>query len=119
MTHLNAAKQPFEVTFLGWLFVAVGISSTIYHLYRGSLDRWTIPIVLVGLVAVVGGVFLLRGAGWSRWVILVWLTGHVVAIALESLVGAAEHLVLLVVVGYFLLGPRTSGYFQRAQGEGE
>ena len=40
---------------LGWLFVAVGILSTVYHLLKSSLDRWTVPIVLVGTVAVVAG----------------------------------------------------------------
>lgn len=44
MTNLDSAKRPFEVTFLGWLFIAVGIISTIYHLLKGSLDRWTMPI---------------------------------------------------------------------------
>jgi hypothetical protein len=117
VTKLNSAKRPFEVTFLGWLFIAVGIFSTTYHLWKGSLDRWMIPIVLVGVIAVVAGVFLLRGAGWSRWVLLAWLAFHVVAIALESLLGAVSHLVLLVVVGYFLLGPPTSAYFQHAQQE--
>jgi hypothetical protein len=115
VTELNSAKRPFEVTFLGWLFIAVGIFSTTYHLLRGSLDRWVIPIVLVGVIAVVAGVFLLRGAGWSRWVLLGWLAFHVVAIALESLLSAVSHLLLLVVVGYFLLGPPTSEYFQHTQ----
>ena len=117
MTNLNSAKRPFEVTFLGCLFIAVGIISTVYHLLNGSLDRWVFPIVLVGAIAVVGGVFLLRGAGWSRWVLLVWLAFHVVAIALDSLLGAAVHLALLVIVGYFLLGPPTSAYFQHTQQE--
>lgn len=117
MTKLNPAKRPFEVTFLGWLFITVGIFSTTYHLLRGSLDRWVIPIVLVGVIAVVAGILLLRGVGWSRWVLLAWLAFHVVAIALESLSGALSHLLLLVVVGYFLLGPRTSGYFQHTPQE--
>jgi hypothetical protein len=117
VTNLNSAKRPFEVTFLGWLFIAVGIISTIYHLLKGSLDRWIFPIVLVGAIAVVAGVFLLRGAGWSRWVLLIWLAFHVVAIALESLSGAVTHLALLVVVGYFLLGPPTSEYFRHTQRE--
>jgi uncharacterized membrane protein HdeD (DUF308 family) len=117
VTQPNSAKRPFEVTFLGWLFIAVGIFSTIYHLLKGSLDRWMIPIILVGVIAVFAGVFLLRGAGWSRWVLLAWLAFHVVAIALQSLLSAVAHLLLLVVVGYFLLGPPTSQYFQHMQQE--
>jgi hypothetical protein len=117
VTDLGSTKRPFEVTFLGWLFIVVGTVSTIYHLLRGSFDRWVIPIVFVGAVAVLAGVFLLRGARWPRWVLLVWLAFHVVAIALESLWGAVEHLALLAVIGYFLLGPPTSEYFRRARPE--
>jgi uncharacterized membrane protein HdeD (DUF308 family) len=61
-------KRPFQVTLLGWLFIAVGILSTIYHLWKSPLDRWTVPILLVGIIAIVAGVFLLRGAdGLAGW----------------------------------------------------
>jgi uncharacterized membrane protein HdeD (DUF308 family) len=110
-------KRPFQITFLGWLFIAVGILSTIYHLLKGPLDRWTVPIVLVGAIAIVAGIFLLRGARWARWLVLAWLAFHVVVSALNSLSDALPHVVLLLVVGYFLLGPPTSWYFQSAQPE--
>lgn len=117
VTNLNSTKRPFQVTILGWLFIVVGILSTTYHLLKGSLDRWMVPIVLVGLIAIVAGVFLLRGARWARWLLLAWLAFHVVVSALNSLSDAMPHVVLLLVVGYFLLGPPTSKYFQRAQAE--
>jgi uncharacterized membrane protein HdeD (DUF308 family) len=110
-------KRPFQVTMLGWLFIAVGILSTADHLWKGSLDRWIVPILLVGIIAVVAGAFLLRGARWARWLLLAWLAFHVVVSALSSLWDAMPHVVLLLVVGYFLLGPPTSEYFQRAQPE--
>jgi uncharacterized membrane protein HdeD (DUF308 family) len=100
---------------LGWLFVAVGILSTVYHLLKSSLDRWTVPIVLVGIVAVVAGVFLLRGARWGRWLVLAWLAFHVVVSASNSLSDAMPQTVLFLVVGYFLLGPPASKYFQSMQ----
>jgi hypothetical protein len=103
-------KRPFQVTMLSWLFVAVGILSTVYHLLKSSLDRWTVPIVLVGIVAVVAGVFLLRGARFARWLVLAWLAFHVVVSASNSLSDAMPHTVLFLVVGYFLLGPPTSNF---------
>ena len=115
MTNLNSMKRPFQATVLGWLFIVVGILSTTYHLLKGSLDRWMVPIVLVGIIAIVAGVFLLRGARWARWLLLAWLAFHVAVSALNSLSEALPHAVLLLVVGYFLLGPPTSKYFQRAQ----
>src|ERR1700676_646281 len=105
-------KRPSQATMLGWLFVAVGILSTVYHLLKSSLDRWTVPIVRVAAVAVVTGVFLLRGARWARWLVLTWLAFHVVVSASSSLSDAMPHTVLFLVVGYFLLGPPTSKYFQ-------
>jgi hypothetical protein len=110
-------KRPFQITFLGWLFIVVGILSTMYHLLKGPLDRWTVPIVFVGATAVVAGVFLLRGARWARWLVLAWLAFHVVVSALNSLLDALPHVVLLLVVGYFLLRPPTSKYFQSAHTE--
>jgi uncharacterized membrane protein HdeD (DUF308 family) len=114
-TNLNSMKRPFQVTMLGWLFIAVGILSTIYHLLNGPLDRWTVPMLLVGTIAIVAGIFLLRGARWARWLVLAWLAFHVVVSALNSLSDAMPHVVLLVVVGYFLLGPPTSEYFRSTQ----
>ena len=102
---------------LGWLFIAVGILSTVYHLLKGSLDRWIVPILLVGAIAIAAGVFLLRGARWARWLVLAWLAFHVVVSAFNSLSDAMAHLVLLLVVGYVLLGPPTSNYFQSSQSE--
>jgi uncharacterized membrane protein HdeD (DUF308 family) len=115
--NLNTAERPFQVAFLGWLFIVVGSLSSSYHLLKSPLDRWTIPILLVGIIAVVAGVFLLREARWSRWVLLVWLAFHVVISAFNSLPDAIVHAALLVVIGYFLLGPPTSKYFQRVQPE--
>lgn len=79
MTILHPTKRPVPVTMLAWLFIAVGFVSTIYHLTESPLDRWTLPIALVGITAIVGGVFLLKGAGWARWLLLVWLAFHVVS----------------------------------------
>jgi hypothetical protein len=97
---------------LGWLFIVVGMVALVYHLSTSPLDRWTVPIALVEIIAVVGGIFLLRGARWARWLVLAWLAFHVVVSALNSVWASLPHLVLLFVVGYFLLGPPGSGYFQ-------
>jgi uncharacterized membrane protein HdeD (DUF308 family) len=113
----DSIKRPFQVTILGWLFIAVGILSTADHLRKGSLDRWMFLIVLVGIISTVAGVFLLRGARWARWLLLAWLGFHVVVSALNSLADAMPHVALLLVVSYFLLGPPTSKYFQRTQPE--
>lgn len=104
-------KRPFAVAFLGCLFIVVGLVSLGYHLLSGPLDFWSLLISLTGITAIVGGVFLLKGRNWARWLMLIWLAFHVVVGALHSVLGASEHLVLLVVVGYFLFTPPDSKYF--------
>lgn len=108
-------KRPYEVTVAGWLFIVVGILNTAWHLWHGALDRWMLPILILTVSAIVAGVFLLRGAGWARWLALAWLAFHVGVGALDSLSSALPHAVLLLVVGYVLLGPPASNYFQQAQ----
>jgi uncharacterized membrane protein HdeD (DUF308 family) len=70
-------KRPFQVAMLGWLFIIVGILSTAYHLWKGTLDRW---------------------------MVLAWLAFYVGVGALDSMSAALPHVALLSVVGYVLLG---------------
>jgi uncharacterized membrane protein len=111
---LHAMKRPFTVTFLGSLFIVVGLVSTIYHLLTSPLDYWMVPVSLVGIIAIVGGVFLIKGRDWARWLMLSWLAFHVFVSALHSLSGSMAHLLLLIAVGYFLLTPPDSKYFGSA-----
>ena len=111
---LDTMKRPFAVTFLGFLFIVVGLANSIFYLSKGPLDRWTLPVSLIGVIAIVGGIFLLKGRNWARWLLLAWLAFHVVVSALNSLSGSVAHLVLLAAISYFLLTPPDSRYFSSA-----
>ncbi|MGA8677268.1 MAG: hypothetical protein WA867_06895 [Candidatus Acidiferrales bacterium] len=110
-------KRPFEVTLLGWFFIAVGTFAAVYHLSTAALDRWMIVILLFEGVGILAGAFLLKGARWARWLALAWVAAHVVVGALNSLAEALPHLVLLVAIGYFLLGSPTAEYYRRSEME--
>ena len=112
---MSALKRPYEVTAAGWLFIVIGILNTAWHLWTGALDRWTVAILFLTVSAIVAGVFLLRGAKWARWLAVAWVAFHVVASALNSVSAALPHVVLLLVVGYVLLGPPTSQYYHQVQ----
>lgn len=112
-TNAGLMKRPFEVTLLGWFFIAVGVFAAIYHLSTAALDRGMVVILLFEGVGILAGVFLLKGARWARWLVLAWTAAHVVAGTLISWTGGLPHLLLLVAVGYFLLGPPTAAYYQR------
>jgi hypothetical protein len=105
-------KRSIPVTMLGCLFIIVGLVGLAYHLSQRPLDRWVVLISFIEIIAVVGGVFLLKGRNWARWLMLGWLAFHVVASAFRSLSDCIADVVLLVVVAYFLLTPPDSKYFQ-------
>lgn len=104
-------KRPWEVTFLGGLFVLVGIAGLGYHLSHGTWDRWMPLIVLNEILAIVGGVFLILGRSWARWVLLAWLAFHMGISALNSVSETLAHAVLLAAIAYFLLKSPASRYF--------
>jgi hypothetical protein len=107
-------KRPLPVSILGCLFIVAGLVGLVYHLSESPLDHWIVLISTIRILAVVGGVYLLMGRGWARWLLLAWLAFHVVVSAFHSLSESIAHVVLLMVVGYFLLGPPASKYFQSA-----
>ena len=104
-------KRPWEVMFLGGLFILVGMVGLFYHLSHGTLDRWLLLIALNEIVAVVCGVFLILGRSWARWLLLAWLALHVGISALNSVSETLAHAVLLAVIAYFLLKSPASRYF--------
>jgi len=106
-------KRPIIVTAIAILFISAGGVGFVYHFHR-PFDRDFLVIELVRLLAVVGGVFMLVGKGWARWLVLVWLAFHVGISALDSMGKFAFHLVLLLVMGYALLRQPASEYFKSA-----
>ena len=110
------AKRPRSVTIIGYLFIAVGIIGIVYHaaeLTRQSLFASdAVPVLLVRLLAIVAGVFILRGADWARWLALAWLGFHVILSAFNSFPETLMHLALLAGIAYVLLRPEASAYFR-------
>jgi uncharacterized membrane protein len=110
-------KRPLPVPILGYLFTIVGLAGLVYHLTRRPLDRWVALISLIEIIAIVGGVFLLKGRNWARWLMLGWLAFHVGVSAFHSLSDCIAHVVLLLVAGYFLLTSPDSKYFHTSPSE--
>jgi len=106
-------KRPWEITFLGCLFVAVGVVSGVVHAWGTPLDRWLVLIELVEVWAVAGGVFLMVGKNWARWALIVWMAFHVVVGVLHSVGMAVSHAVLAGVITYFLLKSPAAAYFRK------
>jgi hypothetical protein len=108
-------KRPFSVTILSLILLAAGLIGLIYHLteFKAShpFASDIIWISLVRLIAVVSGVFMLRGSSWGRWLAIVWLAFHVVLSAFHSWTQLAVHVLFLTVFAYFLFRPQATAYF--------
>jgi uncharacterized membrane protein HdeD (DUF308 family) len=114
-------KRPISVTVIGWLFIAAGIVGFAYHVTKfktkPQFSYELVWVCLLRLLAILAGIFLLRGKNWARWVLLVWIAYHVVLSAFHSLSEVAVHSLLIVVVAYFLLRPKAADYFRDTRGD--
>jgi len=112
-------KRPRSVTAIGCLFVIAGAIGLAYHgaefEARRPFDYDIVWVLLVRLLAILGGVFLLRGSDWARWFLLIWIAYHVILSAFHSMFELIMHGLLLAVVAYFLFRPRVSAYFRDAR----
>jgi hypothetical protein len=106
--------RPPSVTVIGFLFLAAGVVGVAYHVgeFRTRPPLEYAVVCFVRLLAILCGVFLLRGSNSARWLLLAWIAYHVVLSAFHSLSGLVMHAVLLAVVAYFLFRPQASAYFR-------
>jgi len=105
-------KRPWAVTVLGLLFMVAGLVGLFYHVTTEKFGWGLILVLLLRLLAVIGGIFLLLGRSWARWLTVGWLAIHVVVSAFDSLGQMASHAVLLVIVTYFLFKEPEADYFR-------
>jgi hypothetical protein len=110
-------KRPIAVTVIGWLFVAVGIIATTYHLIQ---TNWSDPfgngngwVLAVRVLAGVAGVLVLRGSNAGRWLLVVWMAYHVLLSYFHPLIELLVHTGLFVLLVYFLMFNRRCEDFFR------
>jgi hypothetical protein len=121
-------NRPLSITIIGWVFIIVcaagviGLMVSVFTVSVNVNDPNRIPlrldetalILAVRLLGLVGGIFVLCGRSWARWLLVFWMAYHVIYSMSHSLQQAVVHAVFLVVLVYFLFGPKASAYFQSA-----
>ena len=111
-------KRPLSVAIIGWLYIAVGAITFAYEFRAGQPFPYDMVWAeLVRLIAVVSGVYLLRGRNWARWLALAWIVFHVILSAFHSLSEVAIHCLLCALIAYFLFRPQTTLYFRAVRTE--
>lgn len=109
---MSANKPPLPVIMIALLYLAVGIVGFVYH-FRSLLawDQDSIWVESTELLALIIGVFLLRGHNWARWLALAWMAFHVVLSAFHSYVQAGVHAAFLALIAWALFAPGAARYF--------
>ena len=113
-------KRPRSVTVISGIFIAFGgialLSSllspvdAIPHIAEHPFEY--APIYVARILAVLGGVLMLYGFNWARWLLVVWMGFHVVVGVLHSPLSSLVHSLLFAVVVYFLFRPAAAAYFR-------
>jgi hypothetical protein len=109
-------KRPLSVTIISWLFIAMGVIAFVYHFIEFS-TRHTFQydglwVLLLRLIAIVAGVFMLRGNSWARWLTIFWMAYHVVLSWFHSWQQLVIHGLFLAVLAYFLFRVDAAAYFR-------
>lgn len=102
------------VIILSCLFIIAGTVGIIYHvndlrLLSSSSDA--VLVLVIRLLAIVGGVFALRRKNWARWLLLAWISYHVFLSLYHPLTELLLHTALLAAVVYIYFLAKSSSYF--------
>jgi hypothetical protein len=112
-------KRPLSVTLIGCLYIAVGAIESAFQLAgikaHGPYRLDIVWVELVCLLAILSGVYVLRGHNWARWLAIAWIAFHVAVSAFHALRELAVHSLLLVAITYLLFRSTSTRYFRPAK----
>jgi hypothetical protein len=124
-------KRPRSVTVTSWIFIAFGSIALLMSLlppvdaaasqriaeFR-SQHPYQFALLYVGpILAVVCGVFMLRGCNWARWLLVVWFGHNVIGNVLHSPLKLLLPGLLFAVAVYYLFRPQATAYFRATGGQ--
>lgn len=119
---MNSNKRPLSVTILAWVYIAVGTAGFIAHVMelqaRLVFHSDAVWIELTEFLAILSGVFMLRGHNWARWLALLWMAFHVILSASGPFRPLAIHCLFFAVIAWFLLRPVAARYFRGGRLQG-
>lgn len=115
-------KRPLAVTIVGLLYILVGVGGGAYHLIGFKMQHpFQFDILWAEgaeLVAILCGVYMLRGHNWARWLAMAWIAFHVFLSAFGALQDMAIHGLFFVILAYLLFRPTSGRYFRVAAVKG-
>jgi hypothetical protein len=116
-----AHSRPWSVIVVGLIFLALGVLDIARGLAPlfASGPHWRmatddVEVLAIGIAAIVGGIYVIRGANWARWLLAVWMVFHV-AISIGQPRQFIAHLVIFGCIGFLLFRPGASASFTRTE----
>jgi len=112
-------RRPLDVTIIGCMYIVAGATGFAYHVTEFQaphpLQYDLLWVEVLRLIAIVCGVYMLRGSNWARWLGLVWIAYHVVLSAFHSWSELVIHSLLCAAFTYFLFRARATLFFRAAR----
>ncbi|MDQ2776279.1 MAG: hypothetical protein M3Y57_15380 [Acidobacteriota bacterium] len=113
---MNRNKRPVSVMVLALIYIAVGAIGFARHFpnLRGmkALQYDDLWIEITEFLAILCGVFMLRGRNWARWLAVAWMAFHVVLSAFDGFHGFAIHCLFCAAIAWLLFRPEAARYFR-------
>jgi hypothetical protein len=96
--------RPLPVTLIAWVYIVMGTVGFAYHFgeLKPPIQPEMVWIEVIRLVAILCGVYLLRGRNWARWVAVAWMVFHVVVSVFHGAAQVAIHSVFCAAIVFFL-----------------
>ena len=102
---------------VGVVFIALGV----LDVWRGvaplfgsgpprHLANDDLLVLAIGVAALVGGTFVIRGRNWARWLLAAWMLLHV-AISIAHPAQLLAHLAIFGFIAFLLFRPAASPHF--------
>lgn len=107
-------RRPLLITLLGWMLIAVGALQCVNHAWRirPPVHAADLGIPLFELVILACGIYLLRGAGWARWVALAWVGFHIAVSFMNSVSAGLVHSLIFALFAWLLFRPGVNAWFR-------
>lgn len=107
-------RRPVYVTIIGCLYILSGSGGFIYHLITPDpYDVEYIMALVIRILAVIGGILVMRGISWARWLLVAWISYHVVLSFRHSIAELMIHILILVITVLFLFNKQSTLYFRK------
>ncbi len=107
--------RPLSVTVVSLVYVATGVLGLAFHARdfqsQHAFQFDVLGIALVRFLAIVSGVFMMRGHNWARWLAIAWIAAHVILSIFHSWFQVGVHALLCAAIAYVLFRPRAAQYF--------